>query len=464
MRIRLFGSYIHVSMAILAMLEIGICLAAPYGASILRFGLADAPDYFDDFLSPAFVFSFAMITSMTAMGLYASQQRARTFGVAMRLVAAALAASIVLTVFVYLFPSVEFGRGVLGITTVIAVAGCFVVRLVFMHVLGDDLLKRRIVVYGAGQRAGAVMQLRRRTDQRGFVVVGFVRGSEIELCVPEERLIPQDVPLYELIRSQGATEVVVALDDQRKGFPVEELLNCRMRGVNVVDIVTFLERETGKVRVDMVSPSWMIFSDGFRRDVFESVLERLFDIVASVILLALTWPLMLVTAIAIKLEEGWRAPVLYGQTRVGFEGRLFEIHKFRSMRVDAERDGVAAWAQKSDPRVTRVGSVIRKLRIDELPQLLNVLGGDMSFVGPRPERPEFVAELGSKIPFYHDRHWVKPGLTGWAQLCYPYGSSEQDAREKLQYDLYYVKHRNIVFDLFILLETAEVVLWGKGAR
>ncbi len=464
MRIRLFGSYIHVSVALLAILEIGVCFTAPYCAVLLRFGLAEAPAYFDDFLAPAFVFALAMIIGMTAMGLYASQQRARTVGVAMRLMAAALVASIVLTVFVYLFPSFEFGRGVLGITTIVSVVGCFVIRVVFMHLLDDDVLKRRVIVFGAGQRAQAVLQLRRRTDQRGFIVVGFLRGSEDRLGVPDDRVLPQDRPLYELIRAQGATEVVVALDDQRKGFPVEELLNCRMRGINVVDIVTFLERETGKVRVDMVNPSWMIFSDGFRRDVVGSALERVFDVFASALLLALTWPVMVVTVLAIKLEDGWRAPVLYGQTRVGFEGRHFVIRKFRSMRIDAEKDGVAAWAQQGDPRATRVGAVIRKLRIDELPQLLNVLAGDMRFVGPRPERPEFVAELGSKIPYYHDRHWVKPGITGWAQICYPYGSSERDAKEKLQYDLYYVKHRNVVFDLFILLETAEVVLWGKGAR
>ncbi|MFO1427693.1 MAG: TIGR03013 family XrtA/PEP-CTERM system glycosyltransferase [Steroidobacteraceae bacterium] len=409
------------------------------------------------------MFAPAMIISMTAMGLYAAQQRARTVGVAMRLVAAAMISSVVVTVFVYAFPNIEFGRGVLMITTVISVIGCFVIRLVFMHVLGDDLLKRRVIVYGAGQRAQNVLQLRRRTDQRGFIVVGFLRGSEDELGVPDDKIIEQDRPLYELIRDQNATEVVVALDDQRKGFPVEELLNCRMRGINVVDIVTFLERETGKVRVDMVNPSWMIFSDGFRRDVVGSALERGFDVLASLFLLLLAWPFMLLTALAIKLEDGWSAPVFYGQTRVGFEGRPFVIRKFRSMKVDAEKNG-AAWAQKNDPRVSRVGAVIRKLRIDELPQLFNVLVGDMCFVGPRPERPEFVADLGSKIPYYHDRHWVKPGITGWAQLCYPYGSSERDAKEKLQYDLYYVKHRNVVFDLFILLETAEVVLWGKGAR
>jgi exopolysaccharide biosynthesis polyprenyl glycosylphosphotransferase len=208
----------------------------------------------------------------------------------------------------------------------------------------------------------------------------------------------------------------------------------------------------------------MIFSDGFRRDPLRLLSERAFDLLASAALLAITWPLMLLTMLAIKLEDGINAPVFYRQRRVGFEGCVFDVLKFRSMRLDAEPDGQPRWAQKGDERVTRVGSVIRKARIDELPQIINVLRGDMSFVGPRPERPEFVAELNEKIPYYRERHCVKPGITGWAQLCYPYGSSEHDAAEKLQYDLYYVKNRSLLFDLVILLQTAEVVIWGKGGR
>jgi sugar transferase (PEP-CTERM system associated) len=295
-------------------------------------------------------------------------------------------------------------------------------------------------------------------------VVGFVRGTECALQVPAEKVISPPGSLFELVRELGASEVVVALDDQRKAFPMDELLKCRVRGINVIDVVSFIERETGKVRVDLLNPSWIIFSGGFRRDVFREWVERAFDIAASLVLLALAWPAMLLTAVAIKLEDGWRAPVFYVQERVGLEGRLFLIRKFRSMRTDAEQDGKPAWASENDPRVTRVGAVIRKLRIDELPQLFNVLSGDMGFVGPRPERPQFVEQLGELIPYYHERHWVKPGITGWAQLCYPYGASERDAKEKLQYDLYYVKHRNLFFDLAILLETAEIVLWGRGAR
>jgi exopolysaccharide biosynthesis polyprenyl glycosylphosphotransferase len=218
------------------------------------------------------------------------------------------------------------------------------------------------------------------------------------------------------------------------------------------------------VRIDVLNPSWMIFGEGFRRDPLRLFSSRGLDLAASSLILLLTFPFMLLTALAIKLEEGLRAPVFYAQQRVGLGGKTFNVLKFRSMRQDAERDGQARWATKGDSRVTRVGALIRKCRIDELPQILCVFRGHMSFVGPRPERPEFVADLAQKIPYYVQRHCVKPGITGWAQLCYPYGSSEQDALEKLQYDLYYIKNNTLLFDLGILLQTVEVVAMGQGAR
>jgi len=214
----------------------------------------------------------------------------------------------------------------------------------------------------------------------------------------------------------------------------------------------------------VLNPSWMIFSDGFRQGRIHSALERTFDLAASLILLAVSLPVMALTIVAIKLEDGWRAPVLYGQTRVGQYGRAFKLLKFRSMRIDAESAGKPIWAAKNDTRVTHVGAFIRKSRIDELPQIFNVLRGEMSFVGPRPERPEFVSQLNERIPYYRERHSIKPGLTGWAQLCYPYGSSEQDAAEKLQYDLFYVKNHSPLFYLAIVIQTVEVIVWGKGAR
>ncbi len=253
------------------------------------------------------------------------------------------------------------------------------------------------------------------------------------------------------------------MDDRRRGFPIPELLECRLAGVDVTELLTFLERETGRVRIDVLNPSWMIFGQGFRRGPLRLFTLRTLDLCASLAVLLISAPVMILTVLAIKMEDGWRAPAFYSQERVGLGGRIFRVLKFRSMRQDAELNG-AQWAQRRDPRVTRVGAVIRKLRVDELPQIFNVLRGHMSFVGPRPERPEFVAELAERIPYYIQRHCVKPGITGWAQLCYPYGSSERDALEKLQYDLYYIKNNNLLFDLAILVQTAEVVLLGKGAR
>jgi sugar transferase (PEP-CTERM system associated) len=325
------------------------------------------------------------------------------------------------------------------------------------------MFKRRVLVYGAGRRAGSIVRLRRRSDQRGFIVVGYVaaEGDDTSVLGSDDKLIGGD--LLQLCRKHQVDEIVVAMDDRRRRFPMDELLECRLEGLEIVELVSFLERETGKVRLDVLNPSWMIFSEGFRQGRVHSTLERAFDVVASVVLLLLAVPFMLLTALAIKLEDGPRAAIFYRQVRVGQYGRPFKLLKFRSMREDAERDG-AQWAQKNDSRVTRVGSFIRLTRIDELPQILNVLRGEMSFVGPRPERPEFVDQLNERIPYYRERHSIKPGITGWAQLCYPYGSSEQDATEKLQYDLFYVKNHSLLFYLAILVQTVEVIVWGKGAR
>jgi sugar transferase (PEP-CTERM system associated) len=234
-------------------------------------------------------------------------------------------------------------------------------------------------------------------------------------------------------------------------------------GVHVNDLSSFLERETGRVDLDSLNPSWLIFSDGFsagRR--LSSSAKRLFDVVVSALILLLFWPIVLVTAVLIKLES--KGPVFFRQRRIGLYGQPFEILKLRSMRDDAEVDGIAVWAMEDDPRVTRVGAIIRKLRIDELPQCWSVLKGEMSFVGPRPERPTFVADLEARLPYYAERHVVKPGITGWAQIHYPYGASVEDARQKLEYDLYYAKNYTPFLDVVILLQTMRVILWPEGAR
>jgi sugar transferase (PEP-CTERM system associated) len=344
-----------------------------------------------------------------------------------------------------------------------SIGAVMLTRAVFSRLVDEDVFKRRVLVYGSGQGAAAIAELRRRSDRRGFVLVGYVKADGEARALPVTTLDPS-LGLFDLCERHGVDEVVVAMDDRRRHFPLRELLECRLAGVDVTELLTFLERETGRVRLDVLNPSWLIFGPGFRRDPLRLFSSRALDVVASVLILTLAVPIIFLSALAILIEDGWRAPVFYRQARVGRAGRSFELLKVRSMRRDAETDGQARWAQKDDPRVTRVGGVMRKLRIDELPQLLNVLRGHMSLVGPRPERPHFVTELAQKIPYYVERHCVKPGITGWAQLCYPYGSSEQDAIEKLQYDLYYIKNNSLLFDLSILLQTVEVVFMGKGAR
>jgi len=326
----------------------------------------------------------------------------------------------------------------------------------------DQRLSRRVLVLGAGDKARRILELRRRSDNAGVHLVGFVTCGRNPLRIPEDRVLGKADELVGLIEANGIDELVVALDDRRNAVPSESILDAKMQGVAVIEDTAYHERQLGKIRLESLNPSNVFFSEGFSQAIVRAGTKRVFDVVVSAAMLVLAAPIMLVTAAAIWLESG--SPIFYRQERVGKRGRLFEVIKFRSMRVDAEKDGVAQYARTADDRVTRVGCVIRKTRIDELPQLFNVLRGDMSFVGPRPERPQFVEQFSKNIPYYALRHYIKPGITGWAQVCYPYGASEEDAREKLEYDLYYLKNYSVFLDLNILMSTIGVVLWGKGSR
>lgn len=467
MAIRIFQHYWQLPLALLAAVEALIFFAAPYGTAFIarRLSLPGFGSLGEVTYSTGLVFAGVLFLSMTAMGLYNARQRSRLAGVLARVAASVLGGGLVIALLAYLIPALEIPRGALLLTIALAFAGSFIVRVVFDTLVDEEIFKRRVLVYGAGKRAASIARLRRRSDRRGFTVLGYIpaEGDEPSM-VPEAMRLSSSKTLLELCVEHEADEIVVAMDDRRRQFPMDQLLECRLEGVEIVDLVSFLERETGKLRLDVLNPSWMIFSDGFRQGRIHTTLERTFDIVASLILLTLTFPVMVLTALAIKVTEGPRASVFYRQVRVGQYGRPFKLLKFRSMREDAERDGKPQWAQKNDSRVTKVGAFIRLTRIDELPQILNVLRGEMSFVGPRPERPEFVEQLNERIPYYRERHSIKPGITGWAQLCYPYGSSEQDATEKLQYDLFYVKNHTLLFYLAILVQTVEVIIWRKGAR
>ena len=474
MRIRLLGQSIPASIALTAVTEIVLLVLALYAAAVLRFdhSVSEIERAQGALWPRAVLFSGIVFACQLALGLHSARQRARSAGIFLRIVAAVGMGILITGVCFFLIPDLWMGRGVVALAGGGALLIGLLLHIVFRHFIDEQVFKMRVLVCGAGRSAGVISGLRRRADRRGFTVVGYVRPPDEESGLfPNERAISATEPVFEgnlglpqLCRQLDVNEIVVALDDRRRAFPIRELLECRLAGVDVTELLTFLERESGRVRIDVLNPSWIIFGEGFRRGSLRQLTGRALDLVAGSVIMLVAIPAMLVTAIAIKLEDGLRAPVFYRQERVGLGGRSFSLMKFRSMHVDAEASGEARWAQRNDPRVTRVGAVIRKLRIDELPQILNVMRGDMSLVGPRPERPEFVASLAEKIPYYVERHCIKPGITGWAQLCYPYGSSEQDAIEKLQYDLYYIKNNSLLLDLSILVQTAEVAIFGKGAR
>ena len=403
-----------------------------------------------------------VVVGLGAMGLYDSRQRFGMEGALVRMMLGVALAAIGMSAFGFLLALLE-GRRVWVLAFGLSVVLLGVARIFFDRFIEDEVFRRRVLVYGAGKRAERILELRRRSDQRGFRIVGFVPADGDEGRIDDQRVLDESfTSLVQFARDRGVHEIVVAIDDRRKGFPLSELLACKLSGLRVVDVLEFIERESGRVKVDILNPSWIIFSESFNQRNRERASFKLLDVIVSGIALILAAPVMLLVALLIVIEDG--RPVFYRQNRVGFGGRVFMLYKFRSMKTDAESAGKAVWAEKDDPRVTRVGRWLRRLRLDELPQLFNVIRGEMSIVGPRPERPEFVEPLARHIPYYHERHYVKPGITGWAQLCYPYGSSNEDAEAKLEFDLYYIKNRSLVFYLIILLQTAEVVLWQKGSR
>jgi lipopolysaccharide/colanic/teichoic acid biosynthesis glycosyltransferase len=390
------------------------------------------------------LYAAVMLGIMTAFGLYGSALHKKDREYHARFLASFPASAVAMAIIFYIVPQMVLGRGLMALSLLFSFTLTALAREVFFHAVGHEALKRRVLVLGSGSRAAGVEALLEKLGPgAGFHLVGFVQCGDGHPSLDKGRLLGDCTALRALVEQHRVDEIVVGVRDRRNGyFPTSRLLECRLDGVGIVDLPTFFERETGYVQLNSLSASWMIFSEGFSKTGVQKVLKRVFDVGVSVSMLVATLPVMLVSVLAIWYETG--RPMLYRQKRVGESGRIFEILKFRSMRVEAEQDGIP--------------------RIDELPQLINVLRGDMSFVGPRPERPPFVSELSRKVPFYASRHSVKPGITGWAQIRYPYGASVDDAVQKLQFDLYYVKNHSLFLDLVILLQTTQVVLFGQGAR
>jgi sugar transferase (PEP-CTERM system associated) len=407
-----------------------------------------------------------MIGIITAVGLYERNFWDGKGDMILRVGVSFVLGFLLLSLLYYIAPSWRLGRREFSISFSLAFLGVILARFIFLKAINQDELRRRVLVLGTGHKASQVEALA-STDNPSIHLVGFILLKEEGILVDNpSKILPIETNLYSLCEEQQVDEIVVALDERRGGeLPMQDILDCKISGVGVSEYVSFIERETGQITLNDLRPSSMIYSDGFQQAVLQSSSKRLFDIIVSLSILILTSPLILLTALAIWLESRGRDPVFYLQERVGKNDQIFKVIKFRSMQVDAEKSGEPRWAQKNDPRVTRVGAVIRKVRIDELPQLVNVLIGHMSFVGPRPERPQIVKQLEQAIPYYSLRHRVKPGITGWAQLYFHYPNPDrmvEDAREKLQYDLYYIKNYSLFLDMMVLLQTAHVILWAKG--
>lgn len=463
--IPIFNHYVPRKMIVLVALEaVVLLISASIGISLQLGGTgAVIPGAGMKVLPQAIAFALGMMIVMSSMGLYQPELRDSNRLVGVRWVAAFLLAFVAALLATYLVPSLSPGPAALGGTVVVALAGSVLVRAALNKWNSSGAFKSRVLVLGTGSRVMRLAEYAQRNPNHQ--VIGYVALQPSKHYVPLPHVLhmaPED-SLLSVVEKYAIDQIVVAVRDRRGGgFPVEQLLECKMKGVKIVELPTFFEREYRQVMLESLNPSWMVLGDGFHQGYFGSAVKRLFDLTVSGALLLLSLPVMFFAALCVYLESG--GPVLYRQERVGQGGRIFTLYKFRSMRNDAECGGTPQWASAMDDRLTRVGRVIRKWRIDELPQIFNVLRGDMSFVGPRPERPFFVDQLTKQVPFYGLRHCVKPGITGWAQVRYGYGASVDDAIEKLQHDLYYMRNHCLFLDIMILISTVEVVLWGKGAR
>lgn len=460
---RLFKHYVPHAVIWLWLVElILLVLAAEAGWQIYARQIGMDPGLPEFRIAPLITFAVTLQLGMMATGVYGNEAlRSMRFGMARLLTGVSLGV-IFLSLVRFILPDFTLWRANSIYAMGIAIVALLLARLLLMQLVGTEMFRRRILVLGAGSRAARIGALADRPES-GFTVVGYVAMTDAPTEVAGAVARGTIENLSGHVVGLDAGEVVLALEERRNALPLADLLRIKTAGVHVNDMASFIERETGRVDLATTNPSVLIFSDGFSAGQrVARVSKRVFDIIASLMVLLLCLPLILIAAIAVKLDS--KGPVLYRQSRVGLYGQNYDIWKLRSMRTDAEVAGTAVWAAENDPRVTRVGRVIRNLRIDELPQCWCVLKGDMSFVGPRPERPSFVADLEQQLPYYAERHMVKPGLTGWAQINYPYGASVEDARVKLEYDLYYAKNYSPFLDLLILLQTVRVVLWPAGAR
>jgi sugar transferase (PEP-CTERM system associated) len=453
----------NLSVAMLAQLAIELVWLFAAGALVLLLE-SPLPSPTRTVVVPALFFAALMLLMNGAFGVYRRGEKVTSNGYLFRLLLAPAIGVPLAYIVANALPGGHLLQENLYVVVLVGIGGLVLLRHSLLVPAITAIFPHRVLVLGTGPEARLVEVSLASMRPSGLHLMGFFPLEKVdERVVSPNRVTPEGRTLAQVTREMRVNEIIVAVRQQRGGvLPLRELLDCRLAGIDVTDLARFFERVHGKVPVELLKVSWLIYGNGYRQGWLRTVGKRVFDLAVSSMLVVLTLPLAVVTVVAIALESGF--PVVYRQQRVGHGGKIFTVFKFRSMAHDAEKGAGARWAAVRDPRVTRVGRVIRKVRIDELPQLLNVLRGEMSFVGPRPERPEFVDLLTAQIPFYAVRHSVKPGLTGWAQVRYSYGASVEQAVRKLEYDLYYVKNHTLALDILILLETMRVVLLGEGAH
>lgn len=464
--VRIFRHYVSPIKLALASIDFVLIFGCAVAAEVLRYASLDLPLTVSGGVTgwaAKLLIPLINLPVLLGVGVYQSESlsdfRVFWLRLAVGLVVSAMIASAVL----YLFPMVPLWRSILLLAVVLSSIALMISHGAFMLVGSPQFLGKRVLLLGAGGTAVELLSYAEKARESGLNIVSTVAlpGEDVEV---RNAVVLDDVhSLDHYVASNQIEMIIVTRDQMDTALPLESLIACKLAGVEVKDRLACFEQIRGYVDVGSVKAEWIVFSEGFRGgSPVERAAKRGLDLLVSMGFVVVTSPILLLTALLVKITS--RGPVFYLQERVGLNGQTFKLYKFRSMKVDAEKEGAPQWAQKNDPRVTAVGGILRRTRIDELPQLLNVLNGDMSFVGPRPERPFFVEQLGNEIPFYHERHCVKPGITGWAQIRYPYGASVEDARRKLEYDLYYIKNYSLFLDLLIIIQTVRVVLFSSGAR
>jgi sugar transferase (PEP-CTERM system associated) len=463
--LRISNHFVSAAVAALLLLELLVLICSAYLGESIRF-FEPGKGLILRLALPASALAFAvvMVFSMSVFGMYQILHREGVHATLLRLMPSCVLGFGLITLVFYLLPDLYLGRGILAFMFMVAVPAILLTRTLFFKSTKARILESRILFLGAGPLAMECTALAKDGGlNHAYHIVGYIPVAGEDLCAPHDALPPMEGTLMDMANKLGASEIVVTVQNRRGGgLPIRELLTCKLNGIKVTDSAAFFEREGCQIRVDSLQPSWLVFGNGFDQSLIRSLGKKLFDVVVSLWVVVVAFPILAITALLIFLED--RGPIFYRQERVGKDGKHFMVLKFRSMRADAESGGTPQWASANDPRTTRVGRIIRLLRIDEFPQILNVLKGDMSFVGPRPERPYFVKQLCEEVAYYNVRHSIKPGITGMAQVRYKYGASIADSVQKLQYDLYYVKNNSLFLDMLILLDTLQVVILGKGSR